>query len=176
MEDEKALTKAESAVAEAFTKADSQDATPEDGKQLRALLRKHPGALGFGVDTAGAAIDRVIRQVPTSEANRALIHDEIGRLRKSLGEPEASPTERLIIDQVVICYLRMNFTEQYYDNAITDGCSLAAGSYWERKLSTVQRRYLRAIETLARVRKLMGLPMVQINIAAKGGQQVVSNA
>ena len=28
---------------------------------------------------------------------------------------------------------------------------------------------------LARVRKLMGVPMVQINIAASGGQQVVSN-
>jgi len=70
----------------------------------------------------------------------------------------------------------MNFTEQYYDNAMTDSCSLAAASYWERKLSTVQYRYLRAIETLARVRKLMGVPMVQINIAAEGGQQVVSNA
>ena len=134
MEDEKALTKAEIAVAEAFTKADSEDATPEDGKQLRALLRKHPGALGFGVDTAGAAID-----------------------------------------QVVICYLRMNMTEQAYDNGMAGGCSFDAGSYWERKLSTVQRRYLRSIETLARVRKLMGVPMVQINIAAEGRQQVVSN-
>ena len=85
---------------------------------------------------AGGAIDLVIRQVQTSEANRALIHDEIGRLSKSLGEPEASPTERLLIDQVVICYLRMNFTEQYYDTTMTDGCSLAAASYWERKLAS----------------------------------------
>ena len=37
-------------------------------------------------------------------------------------------------------------------------------------------RYLRSIEALARVRKLMGIPMAQINIAAEGGQQVVSNA
>ncbi len=70
----------------------------------------------------------------------------------------------------------MNLTEQNYENAMRDGCSFAAGSYWERKLSTVQYRYLRAIETLARVRKLMGVPMLQINIAATGGQQVVSNA
>ncbi len=59
---------------------------------------------------------------------------------------------------------------------MTGRCSLAAASYWERKLSTVQYRYLRAIETLARVRKLMGVPMLQINITAEGGQQVVSNA
>ena len=59
---------------------------------------------------------------------------------------------------------------------MNEGCSLAAGSYWERKLSTVQRRYLLANETLARVRKLMGVPMEQINIVSEGGQQVVSNA
>ncbi|MCZ6811069.1 MAG: hypothetical protein O7D97_03615 [Planctomycetota bacterium] len=87
-----------------------------------------------------------------------------------------SPTERLLIDQVVICYLRMNLTEQHYQSTMNDGCSLAIASYWERKLSTVQGRYLRAIESLARVRKLMGVQMLQINIAAEGGQQVVSNA
>ncbi len=54
--------------------------------------------------------------------------------------------------------------------------SLATASHWERTLSTVQYRYLRLIEALARVRKLMGIPMVQINIASEGGQQVVSNA
>ena len=59
---------------------------------------------------------------------------------------------------------------------MADGCSLASASYWERKLSAIQHRYLRAIETLSRVRKLMGVPMVQINIATEGGQQVVSNA
>ncbi len=35
--------------------------------------------------------------------------------------------------------------------------------------------YLRAIETLARVRRVMGVPMLQLNIAAEGGQQVVTN-
>ncbi len=176
MDDDKVRTKAEIAVSEAFEKADSNDATPEDGRRLLALLHEHPGALGFTVDMAESAIDLVIRQMQTSEANRALMHERLERLRKSLGGAEASQTERLLIDQVVICYLRMNLTEQYYQNAMTDGGSFAAGSYWERKLSTVQYRYLRAIETLARVRKLIGVPMLQINIAAEGGQQVVSNA
>lgn len=176
MEDDTALQKAEIAVAEAFLKADSEDATPEDGRRLLALLQEHPGALGFTGDIAGAAIEVVIRQTQTSEANRALMHVRLERLRKSLGGAKASQTERLLIDQVVICYLRMNLTEQHYQNAMNESRSFAAASYWERKLSTVQYRYLRAIESLARVRKLMGVPMLQINIAAEGGQQVVSNA
>ena len=132
--------------------------------------------LGFTLDIPGAAIDVALRQFKTSEAYRALMHERLDLLRESLGEAEASQTEQLLIDQVVICYLRMNMTEQAYDNGMAGGCTFDAGSYWERRLSTVQRRYLRSIETLARVRKLMGVPMVQINIAAEGGQQVVSNA
>ena len=145
MQDERSLSDIENEVAEAFAKADSKDATPEDGQRLLALLKKRPGALGFTVDMAGAAIDVVIRKMQTSEANRALLHENLDHIRNSLGWQEASKTERLIIDQVVICHLRMNLTEQYYQNVMTEGCSLASASFWESKLSAVQRRYLRAI-------------------------------
>ena len=88
MEDDKVQTKAEIVVAEAFERADSDDATPEDGRRLLALLHEHPGALGFTVDMAESAIDVVIRQMKTSEANRALMHERLERLRKSLGGAE----------------------------------------------------------------------------------------
>ena len=45
--------------------------------------------------------------------------------------------------------------------------------FWERRLSLAERRHLRACETLARVRKLlMNGPVLQVNIASQGGQQV----
>jgi hypothetical protein len=47
--------------------------------------------------------------------------------------------------------------------------SLEQGTYWEKRLSSVQRRYLRACETLARVRKLAQAAPLQVNI---GAQQV----
>jgi hypothetical protein len=51
--------------------------------------------------------------------------------------------------------------------------TLEQGEYWEKRLSAAQRRYLRACETLARVRKLtLGTLALQVNIAAAGGQQV----
>lgn len=176
MQDERLLAKIGNEVADAYLKADSKDAMPEDGQHLLSLLKKHPGVLGFALDISGAAIDLVIRQVQVTEASKVLINEKLDRLRKSLSGPEASPTEQLLIDQVVICFLRMNLTEQYYQNAVSDGCCFDTSEFWERKLSTVQRRYLRAIESLARVRKLMGVPMVQINIATEGGKQVVSNS
>ena len=110
----------------------------------------------------------------TNEANRAFIQDELRRLRESLGAAEASPVERLLIDQVVVCHLRMHLTEQWYQSAM-QGCSLPCAAFCERKLSAVQRRYLRAIETLSRVRTLIGVPLVQVNIASGGAQQLVKN-
>ena len=44
-------------------------------------------------------------------------------------------------------------------------------AWWEKRLSGAQRRYLRACETLAKIRK-MQLPMVQVNI----GQQQLNVA
>jgi hypothetical protein len=46
-----------------------------------------------------------------------------------------------------------------------ENLSLAQGEYWEKKLSANQRRYLRAVETLARIRKLN--ITVQVNVADK---------
>jgi hypothetical protein len=47
------------------------------------------------------------------------------------------------------------------------------GMYWEKRLTAAQRRFTRACETLARVRKLSrNTPALQFNIAASGGQQV----
>ena len=51
--------------------------------------------------------------------------------------------------------------------------STSSVDHWERRLSAAQRRYLRACESLARVRKLgRTTPALQLNIATHGGQQV----
>lgn len=96
------------------------------------------------------------------------------QLRAELGYNEATPLERLLIDHVVTCWLRQQDTELRYTRMMTNGdTTLAQGDYWERRLSGAQRRYLRAVETLAKVRRLLRLPPVmQVNIAGEGGQQV----
>ncbi len=98
------------------------------------------------------------------------------KVKSLLGYDRASPVERLLIEQVAACYLRLNITEQSFEGVMGQEHTFKLGAYWEKKLAAAQHRYLRAIETLARVRKLLGGPAVQFNIAAHGGQQVVNNA
>jgi len=90
--------------------------------------------------------------------------------RGELGYATASPLERLLIDQIVVCWLQWYQAQLGYTDAMAEGSTLARGAYWERRLTIVQGRYLRAIDTLARVRRL-AIP-VQVNIATNGGQQV----
>jgi hypothetical protein len=84
-------------------------------------------------------------------------------LRDGLGYATSPTHERLLIDHVINCWLRLHHLEQLSIN----------GGYVpdiERRLSTAQHRFLRAVESLARVRRL-GVNL-QVNIA---NQQVVSN-
>jgi hypothetical protein len=53
--------------------------------------------------------------------------------------------------------------------------ALATLEQWEQVLASKQRRYYRAIEALARVRRLLHLPGPQVNINLPGGQQLNVN-
>jgi hypothetical protein len=85
-------------------------------------------------------------------------------LRGELAGPSPTPLERLLVDRVVTCWLHLHHLEVIY--AGKDSMSLELGSYYQRGLSSAQKRYLAAIKALALVRKL-ALPVLQVNIAKK---------
>jgi hypothetical protein len=85
-------------------------------------------------------------------------------LRDELAGPSPTPLERLLVERIVACWLHLHHLEAVYANK--DNMSLALGTYYERSISTAQKRYLAAIKTLALVRKL-AVPVLQVNIARK---------
>lgn len=91
--------------------------------------------------------------------------------RAELGYNEAPALEQLLIEHLITCWLHLQEVELKYHNVTKESIPLTVGDYWERRLSATQRRYLRACETLARVRRLLR-PTIQVNVAAEGGQQV----
>jgi hypothetical protein len=94
-------------------------------------------------------------------------------LKKDLGYDDAALLEKLLIQQVALCWLKLNLVELTYSVTMAQSITLTLGVYWEKRLTAAQRRFTRACETLARVRKLSrNTPALQLNIATKGGQQV----
>lgn len=82
---------------------------------------------------------------------------------------DATPLERLLIENVATTWLTWQITVYRYEGTVNgaQGCTLTKAKYWEDRVSAAQRRYLRAVETLARVRKIEHGIALQINIADK---------
>jgi len=89
----------------------------------------------------------------------------VEHLRKELGHEKAPMLEKLLIEQIMLCWMHYHHTHLRYNQAVMESGSEKQGEYHERRLNAAQRRYLRAIDHLARIRKMSGRPPLQINIA-----------
>ena len=88
---------------------------------------------------------------------------------QEIAGPQATPIEKLLAEQIAVCWLHVRHVEIKY--AHLKSYTLSEAEYYHRCLDLSQKRYLRAIKTLAQIRKL-GVPALQVNIAAEGGKQV----
>lgn len=76
-------------------------------------------------------------------------------LKKELGYNEASPVIKLLIEQAVLCYIRQGMVEHLYSRRLSSTYRFDVGAHWEMRLTLCQRRYIRALTTLAKVRGLL---------------------
>jgi hypothetical protein len=152
---------------------DSKEASPKDVERLRKLVAATPGALGEEFSGSESIRTQLVEKISYG-ASRAVILAEGDKLKKDLGYATAPPLEQLLIDHILLVRLRLAHVENAYNRQIvSQSVSLQVGAYWDNLLTSNQARFLRAIETLARVRRLSrNTPALQINIAREGGKQV----
>lgn len=167
-------------VSDTLTKADITDmlrvavapgATEEQHAALRAALAKAPDA-GRALDLAELAITAMINAMPHDVVGRVVQLGRADALRNELSGTAPSVMERLLIDQVILSYIHLNLIEYQQSRLWEKEMSMMTIEFWERRLDRAQRRYLRAIKTLADVRRLLHLPSAQFNINMPGGQQL----
>jgi len=144
---------------------DKKKPTAEDLKAMKQAFDAIPD-LWRAVSLASNAASRAIEQTNATPEARVWMKANYEGQKRALGYAQAAPLEQGLIEHAALCWVRLQTVEQSYSNVIAQNCTLALADYWERRLSAAQRRYLRACETLARVRRLR-LPAVQVNIADK---------
>ena len=153
-------------------RADAPNATADDRAALRAFYDEVPAVVGVVGDLAQLAINRLLdTAINAHYSQREAYKAKLDTMRRDLGWAGASAAEQLLIEQVLICYLRIQIQELVYTSVMHDSgpVTLTKAEHQERMLSMTQARYLRAVEALARVRRLL---KVQVNINLPGGQQV----
>ena len=139
--------------------------------QLRECIQTVPNLWRITGDLALQAERQAIDRLSGGQFTKECIRRGLQSLREELGYDQSPAVERLLIEQIVLCYLRLHAVEQFYSNVHADQLTPTRSLYWEHRLSAAQQRYLRACEALQRVRKLK-LPALQVNIASNGGRQL----
>lgn len=140
---------------------------PKDVETLELLLEERPGLWRLVGDLARNVSEVLIQNMKPSEALAAGVRRGLKELKKDLEYPEAPMLEKLLIEQVLVCWVEFHHTQWRHSQIAQSQSATPIAAYWEKRLSASQRRYLRAIETLARVRKLTSRGPIQVNIGAR---------
>jgi len=153
-------------------RTNNENPDPEDLALLRRVLYDAPVLSSLAGDLAKKARNAIISELTTSACTRESAQAYVNYIRNELGYQSAPMLEKLLIEQLVISWLRLYGTEISYSGIRSSGrLTLSQADYDERRLSAAQRRFLQACTTLARIRKMGGRrpELMQLNI---GAQQV----
>ena len=156
-------------------KTNKENPRPQDVEALTELLVGEKSLeLWRGVASAGYLAElTVIENARATAAIKECWKHRLQVFKKELGSDTSPLLEQVLIQHAALCWLKLNLVELSYSNAMKQSITLTLGIYWEKRLTEAQRRFTRACETLARVRKWSrNTPALQINVAAEGGQQI----
>jgi hypothetical protein len=109
-----------------------------------------------------AWVDLIAADRPGAGVTRRTIEKEIERKRNEVAGEDASPLEQLLAERVALCWVAATQADAQYARKLSEGMSFREGEYYSKRCEQTQRQLLKAIESLARVRRLL-TPM-QINI------------
>ncbi len=155
-------------------RAYSEKPTASDLRELRKWLADYPGLWRGVFDMAEVVQANLIKRAVSEEAAQIALENNVSSIRDDFDYERAPILERLLIDNIVITWLRNQWAEYQVVALMGKGdISRASVEFWERRLSMAQHRYLSACQTLAKIRRLSSkYPSLQVNIAAQNGQQV----
>ncbi len=120
-------------------------------------------------DALGADLQRTVEHAISKslggEENLAFqegLKRKLAAMREELEGPLPSPTERLLVDRAIACWLQVEEADLRYASSV-GSCTLEQSNFYQKRQDRAHRRFLTAMKTLATVRKL-ALPMLQVNI------------
>ena len=105
----------------------------------------------------------MVENIKGSKAVKQSIRYTMKAMRDEMNYDLASPLEQLLIEQVILGWLGYYVTHWSFESISSNNAPMRMVEHWEKRLNGAQRRYLRAIESLNKIRKTGN--RIQINIA-----------
>lgn len=134
---------------------DKGNPKPEDLKLLRQEMDDKPEVFRSIGNIQRNVFSEIFREVIISAFQRECAERYIEEMKIELGYQNSTFVERMLIDEIVMRWLRLQNMEIYHKNATSISHNTEQGMYVEKRLDMAQKRFLRSINTLAKVRKMI---------------------
>jgi hypothetical protein len=134
----------------------------------KALAREAPEWRAWFPETFGDPsrwlIDTLVRSAvgETDLASAEGLEMKLAQVRTDLEGPSPTPLEKLLAERAAVCWFNVTIYETLYLQSKDK--SIARDRWHIPRINAAHDRFLKAVATLARVRKL-ALPALQVNIA-----------
>jgi hypothetical protein len=144
------------------TRADRGDRTALPA--VRQVFDAAPGIWDAYGDLATIAQNALVDLVAGKSAlTREALQRRLASMRAELAGPHASPLEKLLVERVVACWLQSYSADLSLATALKE-LPPKDVDYYQRRQDRAARQYLKALVSLAQVRRLLA-PAVQVNLA-----------
>lgn len=146
----------------AAAKAGDRNVVPE----LRAMLIAHPELQRNDGDLASMCqLQWMHRITGQNHYLRQCLILKVQKLKQQLTSEGAGTTiEAMIIDQIVTCWLQLNYTDA--QDAKSPATSIQVADHQLRRIESISKRQLKALELLAKLRSLQPAVVEQVTVVA----------
>jgi hypothetical protein len=127
----------------------------KDLAELRKWIKDFPELWRVVFDTARVIEDNFIKNMVQDKASVIAMQKNADEIREGLDYSKSSVMEKMLIDNVIISWLGVQYANYQLTARVGQNEKIVILEFWERRLTAAQRRYLRACETLARIRRLI---------------------
>ncbi len=120
-------------------KANKERPRDSDIKALQELLdgnkefRLWEAVVGMGALAESQVLDTIVNG--SGQGMRECWRRRLESMRTDLGYADSSALERLLIQQVTLCWLNLNLTEYRITNVMKQSITLTLGLYWDKRLT-----------------------------------------
>jgi hypothetical protein len=143
------------------------DPSPEARAYYDAQLDADPEEWRRHGDLAAEAMDLAFKKFWLGYVTKESVRRGAELLKQELGHAEASPAERVLIEHAVLCHVRLGMVEHLYSRNTSGSYSVSLAEHYEKRLTLAQKRFTRAVVTLARVRGLLARAEAARDAAAR---------
>ena len=133
------------------------DELPEPARSGRRALSARPELWAKASSVARASANMIAERLSEDdEIFRDLLLDAVETVRVDLGYADASPLDRMGIEQAAQAWVLCEATRRVYIGVTMSQAQQVPGmDAWERRLAHAERRYQRALEAVARTRHVL---------------------